>query len=622
MKHRIEVFKDENQCIDRILELKTQHIEPDEMFVIADTEARIKKLSEIRGVHTKSIEDNTFWERIKGFFAGEETILDRFRALQIPDSERDEYMRRVRDHAEIVLIMENHPLITDEWNKRYDAHVRPASIPVDMVMGEEEHVTEEELIVTDRDFEPTEKHWEDPLQRTPRSMLEEDAAFEPYSEAGLNKSEDAPSYERRDLDDDESILTDDMLLEDDMADRRLYEKDMTPYNEAGINRASVNTPREPRDESILTDDMAVHDDDLDPEVYHKKMHPYDESDGHQPSSELEYPEPRDESLFTDDMKIHDDDVPSERDVETNPNDIAFSDEQVVDEYSHIGDFIPSDDATEEALRAEEKLLHEPPQPTEPYLDEPVEADGHVGAFDPDTTDLAEELEVEHRLMKEDLPHAFHDDDASEPLLEERSGIPEEVLAMNNEERTEVYEEMFQPPETNILEERELAVEKSMHEVSPSEEMPPFDEDLTAEERETLPIDMDPLAPGAVISESRPNDPTREPHVRYNEIHLEDSAIPMGEVPDEKEFLTEDLPEHNREDNIEAKEVFEEMTAEAEIPTDSLERGHQVEERLMAEDIPHDLRSDVYPTGFNETKRIKKDPNDVKAENPDPQNQVR
>ena len=43
---------------------------------------------------------------------------------------------------------------------------------------------------------------------------------------------------------------------------------------------------------------------------------------------------------------------------------------------------------------------------------------------------------------------------------------------------------------------------------------------------------------------------------------------------------------------------------------------------MAEDIPHDLRSDVYPTGFNETKRIKKDPNDVKAENPDPQNQVR
>ncbi len=117
MIYKVEMYDSESPVIDRILELKAEGIVGDDFFVLAQNKEQIAKLVEYRLAHTHTDDENTFWKRIKAFFRGEESMIDKWHRIGLSDEEARRYEEAVAN-GNILLIMERpEVIIDDEWKE-------------------------------------------------------------------------------------------------------------------------------------------------------------------------------------------------------------------------------------------------------------------------------------------------------------------------------------------------------------------------------------------------------------------------------------------------------------------------------------------------------------------------
>lgn len=113
MIYKVETYDSEAPVIERILQLKSEGVVGDEFFVLAKDKAQIAKLVENRLAYTHTDEDNTFWERIKAFFRGEESMLDKWNRLGFSEEVARTHEEAV-ENGSILLIMERPDVLIDQ----------------------------------------------------------------------------------------------------------------------------------------------------------------------------------------------------------------------------------------------------------------------------------------------------------------------------------------------------------------------------------------------------------------------------------------------------------------------------------------------------------------------------
>ncbi len=113
MIYKVETYDSEAPVIERILQLKSEGVVGDEFFVLAKDKAQIARLVENRLAYTHTDEDNTFWERIKAFFRGEESMVDKWNRLGFSEELSRTYEEAV-EKGNILLIMERPDVLIDQ----------------------------------------------------------------------------------------------------------------------------------------------------------------------------------------------------------------------------------------------------------------------------------------------------------------------------------------------------------------------------------------------------------------------------------------------------------------------------------------------------------------------------